>query len=141
MIPRLALFPNPRLTITILMHIFLGQDAAPLQYDHIYMILTHKFILYFLGQVPNCERCHDCYFQWYDIIGSFTDRADSLQSSMDDLITTHYNGHTEESLEQEIDGLRTQLDQVNLTLSAITLEEADVEEIEMILIEVCFKLC
>lgn len=92
-----------------------------------------------IGQVPNCEPCHDCYFQWFYIIGNFTLQVEGLQSDIEQLITTYYNGHSEESLADEIERLRVQLDLVNQTLGSITLEEGDVAELETILMEVRHK--
>lgn len=106
---------------------FLGRDLL----SHCVIITTY------VGQVPNCERCHDCYFQWFDIINNLTVRADSLQSTITRLITTYYNGHTEESLMAELVMLMEQLDQVNQTLSNITLEGSDVDVLEEILTRVC----
>lgn len=102
--------------------------------------LVNEFLSFFhTGQVPNCEPCHDCYFQWYDILVNFTARAERVQSAINELLTTQYNGHTEESVMAEIASLRTQLEQVNRTLTNLTLEESDIAELEQILIEVSFS--
>lgn len=99
---------------------------------------SHAFIstLPPLGRVPNCEPCHDCYFQWFYIVGNFTVQVESLEADIERLITTYYNGHTEESLVGEVARLRGQLDLVNQTLGSITLEEGDVEALEMLLMQV-----
>lgn len=89
-----------------------------------------------VGRVPNCSRCHDCYFQWFDIIGNFSIQVEQLQENIERLITTYYDGHTEESLAGEIVRLWEQLDQVNLTLGSITLGEEDVDVLETILTQV-----
>lgn len=86
------------------------------------------------GQVPNCERCHECYFQWNDILTNFSRRAEAAQTAIDQLLSTQYNGHTQESLRAELDSLRAQLEEVNRTLSNTSLEESDVAEVEQILI-------
>ena len=80
--------------------------------------------------MPNCEQCHDCYFQWFDIISNFTVRVDALQAQIQELLATYYNGHTAESLSGEVEELLTQLNDVNDTLNLVTLREGDVEELE-----------
>lgn len=60
---------------------------------------------------------------------------------INELVSTHYNGHSEESLVAEIASLRVQLDQVNLTLDSITLEEGDVQELQLILSQVSSSTC
>ena len=55
---------------------------------------------------------------------------EAVQSSIELLTTTYYDGHTVESLRGEIDTLLGQLNAVNGTLNLITLQEGDVEDLE-----------
>ena len=88
------------------------------------------------GQVPNCERCHDCYFQWYDIVNMLASRISDLRMQVQSLITTYYNGHTLESIQNEIDLLLSQLDNATVVINSITLNENDVAVLEMTLAQV-----
>lgn len=92
---------------------------------------------FILGQVPNCERCHECYFQWYDITSELASRVSALFTNTQSLLTTYYNGHTMESIQREIDLLLGQLENATLTLGRITLSEGDITDLEQVIMQVC----
>ena len=59
-----------------------------------------------------------------------------VQTAINQLLTSQYNGHTEDSVRAELSLLRYQLEQINQTLDNVTLEESDVQELENILVQV-----
>ena len=89
-----------------------------------------------LGKVPDCERCHECFHQWYDTISGIAGQVDTLQATVDTLIITNYNGYTVSSIEATIASLVQQLEEANHTLSTITLQASDVIMLEDMLTEV-----
>lgn len=89
------------------------------------------------GRVPNCEPCHECFQQWYDIINEVNDTAYILRSRIQILITANYDGHTVASIESQISSLLVQLENTNQTLNNITLQTRDIVALEQTLSEVC----
>ena len=92
------------------------------------------------GRVPNCEPCHECFQQWYDIISEVSDTASILRSRIRILITANYDGHTVASIESQISSLLVQLENANQTLSNITLQTSNIADLEQTLSEVCVYL-
>lgn len=101
---------------------------TPLQHSVVICLCT--------GKVPDCERCHECFFQWHDIISSLLSDATALQASIEALITDNYNGYTVSAIESEVEKLLQQLVEANQSLSSITLQSEDIDDLERSLSEV-----
>ena len=95
------------------------------------------FFPFAAGRVPNCEPCHECFQQWYDIISEVAGTASILRSRIQILITANYDDHTVASIESQISSLLVQLENANQTLSNITLQTSNIVELEQTLSEVC----
>ena len=63
-------------------------------------------------------------------------RISDLRMQVQSLVLTYYNGHTLESIQNEIDHLLSQLDNATAIINSITLNENDVAELEMTLAQV-----
>lgn len=81
---------------------------------------------YLPGRVPDCERCHECFFQWDDIVSNITNEISVLQTRVELLITLNYDGYTIAGIEMEVAFLLNQLSQANQSLNSITLQTSSV---------------
>lgn len=84
----------------------------------------------FVGQVPACEQCHECFFQWYNIIVELGNRISDLRVEISSLVTTYYNDYTLREIQTELDSIQTILNAANFTINTKMLEEADVVSLE-----------
>ena len=100
------------------------------------------FVVTYIGRVPNCERCQDCFFQWPEVIGNLSLIVDNLQYQITSLILTYYNNHTVSSVETEIMMLLDQLILANQILNSITIQETDIDNLNQVLsyVSTCMKL-
>lgn len=105
------------------------------QYSCLIKILISSSPIY-AGKVPDCEPCHDCFFDWFDTINSLSSQVSSLQNAVNALFTDNYDGYNVSSVQSEVDSLLQQLAKVNQSLSAITLQQRNVAELESFLAEV-----
>lgn len=85
------------------------------------------------GRVPDCERCHECFFQWHDVIGNLSVIVNGLQSQITSLISSYYNNHTANSVQTEITLLLDQLNLANQTLNEINIQETDIDNLNQVL--------
>ena len=101
-------------------------------------ISTLRDITFFTctGQVPDCIRCHECYFQWYDNITDMANRILDLRVRVDSFVTIYYNGHTLSTIQTELGTLTSVLENANTTINSMTLEESDVARLEASLAQV-----
>ena len=90
----------------------------------------------YAGQVPDCERCHECFFQWDAIINVLRQRIADLQLQIRNLTQTYFNGTDEETISMEINYLLMDLWQANDSLNTITLRESSVDHIQQMIIRV-----
>lgn len=91
------------------------------------------------GQVPNCERCHECFFQWDDNIIVLRQRITGLQSQISNLTEVYFNGSDVDSIWIEISLILIDLQRANETLNSITLQERAVEELQQMIVNVSCK--
>lgn len=98
--------------------------------------LNNYYIMPYAGQVPNCERCHECFFEWDAIINDLRQRIADLQSQIRNLTQTYFNSTDEETISMEINYLLMDLWQANDSLNAISLQESSVDEIQQMIISV-----
>ena len=79
--------------------------------------------------MPDCEPCHECYFQWFDLISYAAMRVSSLRARAELLTTTHYNGHNASSIEGALTAVLLQLETASSTLASITLNTTDIDRL------------
>ena len=97
----------------------------------------------FTGQVPDCERCHDCFFQLDDEINNLTRRISELQSEIDYLTEEYFNNTDTDIIMMEIDQLLADLEEINNTLNSFNLQESSLDELQQMIINVsaCIIIC
>ena len=98
--------------------------------------LNNYYIMPYAGQVPNCERCHECFFEWDVIINDLRQRIADLQSQIRNLTQAYFNGTDEETISMEINYLLMDLWQANDSLNTISLRESSVDQIQQMIINV-----
>ena len=88
------------------------------------------------GTFPNCQPCHECFQQWYDIINDIASRVSIARRQIEILITVNYGDYTVERIESELSSLLVQLEMANETFSNITLQANDISALEQSLSDV-----
>lgn len=97
---------------------------------------TSGTVIIFAGQVPNCEQCHECFFQWDDVINDLRQGITDLQLRISNLTETYFNNTDENDIQMEINLLLTDLQEANDSLNTITLQESSVDELQQMIINV-----
>lgn len=88
------------------------------------------------GQVPNCERCHECFFQWDNDINYLRRRISDLQLQISNLLEANFNNTSVDLIQMEFDLLIAELQQANDSFNSITLQESSVEQLHQMIINV-----
>lgn len=86
--------------------------------------------------MPNCERCHECFFEWDIAINDLRQRIADLQLQIHNLTQTYFNNTDEENILMEINLLLVELQQANDSLNTITLQENSVDQIQQMIVNV-----
>ena len=86
--------------------------------------------------MPVCERCHDCFFQWDNIINDLRQRIATLHLQTISLTQFYFDNYTVDEIILEINQLSTDLQQANESLNAINLQESSLEELQQTIINV-----
>ena len=86
--------------------------------------------------MPVCERCHDCFFQWDDIINDLRQRIASLHSQTISLTQFYFDNHTVDEIVLDINQLLADLQQANESLNTISLQESSLKELQQTIINV-----
>lgn len=89
-----------------------------------------------VGQVPVCERCHDCFFQWDNIINDLRWRIADLHSQTISLTQLYFSNYTVDEILLETNQLLTDLQQANESLNTINLQESSLEQLQQTIINV-----
>ena len=86
--------------------------------------------------MPVCERCHDCFFQWDDIINDLRQKIASLHSQTISLTQFYFDNYTVDEIILETNQLLADLQQANESLNTISLQESSLEELQQTIINV-----
>jgi dihydroorotate dehydrogenase len=86
--------------------------------------------------VPVCERCHDCFFQWDDVINDLRQRIARLHSQTISLTQFYFDNYTVDEIVVEINQLLADLQQANESINTINLQESSLEQLQQIIINV-----
>ena len=86
--------------------------------------------------MPVCERCHDCFFQWDDIINDLRQRIVRLHSQTISLTQFYFGNYTVDEITLEVNQLLADLQQANESLNTINLQESSLEELQQTIINV-----
>ena len=86
--------------------------------------------------MPVCERCHDCFFQWDDIINDLRQRVARLHSQTISLTQLYFDNYTVNEIILEINQLLADLQQANESLNTISLQESSLDELQQTVISV-----
>ena len=98
--------------------------------------VTRLMMQFDVGQVPSCERCHDCFFQWDDIINDLRRRIADLHSQTISLTQFYFSNYTVDEILLETNQLLADLQQANESLNTINLQENSLEELQLTIINV-----
>ena len=82
------------------------------------------------GQVPDCERCQECFFNWDDIINDLRWRIANLHSHTIFLTQIYFSNYSVDEIFLETNLLLVDLQEANETLNTINLQESSPEELQ-----------
>lgn len=94
-----------------------------------------------LGQVPECERCHDCFFQWVDVVSALMQNISNLRLQISSVLEENFNNTSVNDIEMEIELLLGDLEQGNMTLNSINIQLSSVDELQEAVYTVCTLYC
>ena len=86
--------------------------------------------------MPVCERCHDCFFQWDDIIKNLRQRVAHFHSQTVSLTQFYFDNCTVDEIILEINQLLADLQQANESINTINLQESSLDELQQTIINV-----
>lgn len=87
------------------------------------------------GNAPNCTRCHDCYFLWFDALSTIKNNVTFLIDRIQEVLK-FYDGLTEQDIKETILNIEAALNMTSQVLSTITVNPDLLTNITAILNEV-----
>ena len=92
-----------------------------------------------IGAAPNCSRCHDCFFQWNDILIDLSTNA-SLLLTRTQQVLSYYSGYDVKSILDIVGTVESRINITNQTLKSISIHTDLLNHIDTILKEVTLPL-